>query len=138
MSEMCHRQDQRYATLGCLSELKKKKRRKFLGMSLKGCSSPDLGSPEPVWSVREGLMGAGETAMRIAVGSPKLPQRVEAPSEPSPSKLYSRKSLGHGFSVLYYKRVRLKPFDGIARALDNNNKVYKHNYLMITKHYIIL
>lgn len=119
MNEMCHK---RYATLGCVSELKRKRKR-FLGMSFKGCSSPDLGSPEEPKTVSDGLMGAGETAMRIAVGAPKHLLLADTSSESSPSKLYSRKSLGHGFSVLYYKRVRLKPFDNIARSLDNNNKV---------------
>ena len=126
MSEMCHRQDKRYATLGCVSDLKKRKRKKFFGMSLRGCSSPDLASPDGPLSVPDGVMGAGQTAMRIAVGSQKMPLRAESPSEPSPSKLFSRKSLGHGFSVLYYKRVRLKSFDNIARSLDNNNKVQRN------------
>ncbi|KAF6199508.1 hypothetical protein GE061_007534 [Apolygus lucorum] len=34
----------------------------------------------------------------------------------------TRKRIGHGFHIIYYKRVRLKSFSHIVEDLDNNNK----------------
>lgn len=121
--------DKRFATLACLSELKrrKKRRRLFGGLQITKVSSfPELGSAAACSSVSSGLRDVGETAFRIAIGcgcgSPPTPKCSEPDTDMIPEGPV-KKSLGHGFSVLYYKKVRLKPFDNIARSLDNNNKV---------------
>lgn len=164
-------QKDKYATLGSVYELKKKRKRKFFISLFKSGGSksvPNLGistdtrnvvltnSSKRSHSVCHEVGKVGDTALKILVRNKDInelqetfenndqtlsflpPIIVKDTPRLSPPKgrfnhkwlpgykcrlpVYHKK-LGHGFSIAYYKRVRLKSFGHLIADLDNNNQV---------------
>ncbi|KAK9509216.1 hypothetical protein O3M35_006577 [Rhynocoris fuscipes] len=176
---------EKYATLGTIYELKKRRKRNIFLSFFKpsaSISEPNLGitknnknnfctktSGKRSHSVCQGVSKIGDTALKIIVGktnstnyeriieedtvhvpdiintsesSAKKISKLPLPKGRFNSKfIQSRrtvrpfycKTFGHGFSIAYYKRVRLKSFNYLIADLDNNNKALKMSQFQVFK-----